>query len=241
MLEKAQKANKDKSLKEYFLINNELQSQIIASSVFDLSSMKPCQWFLKRFFDYFTAIFLVLSLFPLMLLTCIAIRLDSEGPVLFKQKRLGVNGKPFYMYKFRSMKQNSNELKEDLEHLNKIDNGMFKIKKDPRVTFVGRLIRKYSIDELPQLFNVIKGEMSLVGPRPPILNELYHYQDWHYLRFSTVPGITGLWQVSGRSKITNFHKVVKLDYDYISNWSLLKDFEILLKTVPVVLSTKGAC
>lgn len=139
------------------------------------------------------------------------------------------------MYKFRSMKYGAEDELVNLKKNNESNEVMFKMKNDPRVTKVGAFLRKHSLDELPQLFNVLKGEMSLIGPRPPLVSELKNYKNWHYKRFATLPGMTGLWQVSGRSSILDFDKVVRLDVQYIENWNLFFDFGILLKTVPVVI------
>ena len=193
------------------------------------------QWLIKRFIDIAGSLIGLILISPILLLIAIAIKLESKGPVFFKQKRVGLQGENFDMYKFRSMKQNAEDELENLKQFNESNNVMFKMKKDPRVTKVGEFIRKHSLDELPQLINVLKGEMSLIGPRPPLVTELKDYKPWHYKRFETIPGMTGLWQVSGRSSITNFDKVVRLDLRYIKEWSLLLDLNILLKTVPIVI------
>ena len=196
---------------------------------------------LKRTIDIiFSFILLVLSS-PIILVTAIAIKLDSKGPVFFKQERVGKNGKTFNMYKLRSMVVDAEDRKKDLEDKNKMKNNlMFKINDDPRVTKVGRFIRKTSIDELPQLYNVLKGDMSLVGTRPPTIDEVHHYNSRHWKRLVIWPGITGNWQVNGRSKITDFEKVVELDIEYIDNWSPLLDLKILAKTLWVVIKKEDA-
>jgi len=204
----------------------------------NLSELKPIQSFLKRCFDFIVALVGLITILPLLIVIAIAIKLESNGPVFFKQKRVGLYGKEFNIYKFRSMKVNAEADLEKLKKYNETNSAMFKMKNDPRVTQIGKFIRKYSIDELPQLINVLKGEMSLVGFRPPIKRELEAYKDWHYVRFATRPGLTGAWQVSGRSNIKNFDNVITLEFVYINNWSLLFDFKILLKTVPVVLLGK---
>jgi len=168
------------------------------------------------------------------------IKLDSKGPAFFKQERLGQFGKRFYMYKFRSMEQDAEEQLVLLKHQNETNEGMFKIYNDPRITNVGKFIRKYSIDELPQLLNVLKGEMSLVGFRPPLERELKSYKTWHYIRFASRPGLTGIWQTSGRSEIKDFDTVIEMDYRYANNWNLILDFKLLYKTIPVVLSGENA-
>ncbi len=195
----------------------------------------PIQWRLKRMMDIFLAGLGLIALFPVFIFLALCIKLDSKGPVFFSQTRFGLNGKPFKMYKFRSMTMEAESQFESLLPQNQSNPAMFKLFKDPRVTPFGKLLRKYSLDELPQLVNVIKGEMSLVGPRPPIQRELAHYQPWHFVRFSTLPGITGAWQVNGRSRMMDFDGVVQLDYHYIRHWSLFADLKILLKTIPVVL------
>jgi lipopolysaccharide/colanic/teichoic acid biosynthesis glycosyltransferase len=152
--------------------------------------------------------------------------------------RVGLNGKKFILYKFRTMLENAEELKQGLLNKNEMDGPVFKIKEDPRVTKLGGFLRKTSLDELPQLFNVLKGDMSLVGPRPPLPSEVSNYDLWHRRKLCMKPGLTCLWQVNGRNKI-NFEKWMKLDLEYIDNWSLLLDFKILLKTIPAVLSGSG--
>jgi lipopolysaccharide/colanic/teichoic acid biosynthesis glycosyltransferase len=152
---------------------------------------------------------------------------------------VGRDGKHFKMYKFRSMIVDAESKLKDIEHLSEVEGHIFKMKNDPRVTAVGRLMRKLSLDELPQLFNVLKGQMSLVGPRPPLPSEVAKYSNWHLKRLRTAPGITGLWQVSGRSSLP-FEDMVRLDIYYIENWSLWLDIKILLRTIPTVLFTKGA-
>ncbi|WP_303673795.1 sugar transferase [Vampirovibrio chlorellavorus] len=205
---------------------------------YNVYDLKPCQWFIKRGIDYLGSGLGLLMILPLLLLVGLIIRMESQGPVIYKQKRVGVNGKEFEIYKFRSMHINAEKLLYQLLDSNEISNGMFKMQHDPRVTRVGKWLRKFSIDELPQLLNVLKGDMSLVGPRPPIKTELQHYKHWHYFRFATLPGLTGLWQVNGRSSIKEFDQVVELDCEYIRKWSLWLDFKLLLKTVPVVLFAK---
>lgn len=169
----------------------------------------------------------------------IAIRVTSPGPVFFRQERCGLNGRVFTMYKLRSMVDNAEQLRFELEALNEMDGPVFKVSRDPRRTAVGRFLRKFSIDELPQLYNVLRGDMSLVGPRPPLPQEVARYEGWQRRRLSMKPGITCLWQISGRNEIS-FHDWMKLDLTYIDNWSLMLDLKILLKTVPVVLLGKGA-
>ncbi|MFC3771463.1 sugar transferase [Paenibacillus sp. GCM10012303] len=194
---------------------------------------------LKRIFDLLGASLLIVLISPILLATALAIKTTSKGPIIYTQQRLGKNGKIFKMYKFRSMVVNADQIKEKLVHLNESDGLAFKIKNDPRITPVGRFIRKYSIDELPQFFNILKGDMSLVGPRPPLPNEVERYGDWEWRRLEVLPGITGLWQVSGRSDLS-FQQWMNLDVYYIENWSLALDIKIMLKTISVVMKGEGA-
>ena len=194
---------------------------------------------MKRTLDLVICVMALPFIAPVMLITAIAIKLDSPGTVLFKQERVGKWGKPFTCYKFRSMYMDAEARKTQLMHLNEADEIVFKIAKDPRITRVGRIIRKLSIDEFPQLFNVLKGNMSWVGPRPPIPYEVAHYKYDHHQRLLTTPGITGLQQVSGRSTVS-FNRWIELDLQYIQEQSLMKDLEILLRTIPTVISGKGA-
>jgi exopolysaccharide biosynthesis polyprenyl glycosylphosphotransferase len=196
---------------------------------------------LKRIIDILGSLILLIVSSPIILITAIAIKLDSKGPVFFKQKRVGKNGRIFYMYKLRSMCNDAEAKKKELLKNNQMANDlMFKMSDDPRITKVGKFIRKTSIDELPQLFNVLKGDMSLVGTRPPTIDEVKQYDKRHWKRLVIWPGITGNWQVNGRSKITDFEKVVDLDVDYIDNWTIWLDFKILLKTVKTVLFKNDA-
>jgi exopolysaccharide biosynthesis polyprenyl glycosylphosphotransferase len=176
---------------------------------------------------------------PLITLIALAIRMTSPGSVLFKQTRIGLNGRIFTLYKFRTMIDNAHERLGEIAHLNEMTGPVFKSKSDPRITAVGRFLRRYSIDELPQLWNVLKGDMSLVGPRPPIPEEVASYHRWHRRRLSMKPGLTCLWQISGRNNI-DFDRWMKMDLQYIDNWSPTLDFKILLRTIPAVLSGKGA-
>ena len=194
---------------------------------------------LKRVFDFTVAVISLIFAAPFMAGVALLIKLDSPGPVFFKQTRVGKWGKVFSCYKFRSMHIDAEERKAELMALNEADGVVFKMKNDPRVTRVGRIIRKLSIDELPQLINVLKGEMSLVGPRPPVPSEVSQYKFEHIRRLESIPGITGLQQVSGRSNL-DFKRWVELDLEYIAEQSLMKDVEILLRTIPAVLFSKGA-
>jgi len=176
---------------------------------------------------------------PLLGLIAAAIRLDSPGPIIFRQTRVGANGEHFEMYKFRSMVEDAEEELDKLRDRNEVDGPIFKMKDDPRVTRVGRILRRTSLDELPQLWNVLRGDMSLVGPRPPLPSEVTEYMEWHKKRLEVRPGVTGLWQVSGRS-LVSFDEQCLLDIYYIENWSLWLDFKILLRTIPQVLFGNGA-
>lgn len=199
------------------------------------ANKKAFQWAIKRALDIAASLFGIIALSPIWLLIIILIKLDSRGPILYKQKRIGLYRREFYMYKFRSMVCDAEKKLDEIKHKNQTNVVMFKMKDDPRVTRIGKFMRKFSIDEFPQLLNVLKGEMSLVGPRPPIPSEVEQYEDWHYVRFSALPGLTGKWQVSGRSQIKSFDQVVNLDLSYIRNWSFWADITILFKTVPVVV------
>jgi len=195
---------------------------------------------LKRVFDVVSAGAGLLVLAPFLAAVAVAIKAGSRGPVFFRQQRVGMHGRPFGMLKFRSMVVDAEARRAALEAQNEHREGpVFKITHDPRITRVGRFIRKFSIDELPQLWNVLRGEMSLVGPRPPIPAEVVKYDAWQRRRLSVVPGLTGLWQVSGRNHIS-FDQWMRLDLQYIDNWSLRLDLALLGRTIPVVLTGRGA-
>jgi exopolysaccharide biosynthesis polyprenyl glycosylphosphotransferase len=193
----------------------------------------------KRLVDVFVAGLVVVLLSPLLALIALAIKLDSRGPVLFRQTRVGQRGRPFTIYKFRSMREGAEEEQAKLVEMNEASGPLFKMRNDPRLTRVGRILRRTSLDELPQFFNVLRGEMSLVGPRPPVPAEVEQYQPWHRQRLEVAPGITGLWQVSGRSDL-DFDEMVLLDLYYIEAWSFFMDFQILLRTIPALLTGRGA-
>ena len=200
-------------------------------------SLNNWELLVKRIFDIIFSLLAIIITSPIMLLTVVAIKLDSPGPALFKQVRVGKNGRHFKIWKFRSMYVDAEEMKHKLLSQNEVKDGMmFKMKNDPRITRVGRVIRKLSIDELPQFFNVLSGSMSFVGTRPPTLDEVEKYQTNQWRRISIKPGITGMWQVSGRSNIKDFNEVVRLDVEYIDSWNLLLDLKLLLKTVSVVFA-----
>jgi exopolysaccharide biosynthesis polyprenyl glycosylphosphotransferase len=195
--------------------------------------------FLKRVFDIIISATLLILLLPFMIAIGILVRLTSKGPAIYKQVRCGLYGRKFVLFKIRSMYQGAEDVLWEIKHLNEMDGPVFKMRQDPRVTPLGRFLRRSSIDELPQFWNVLKGDMSLVGPRAPLPEEVKEYTRWQKRRLSVKPGITCLWQISGRNEI-DFHEWMKLDLHYIDNWSLLLDFKILLRTFPVVLIGKGA-
>lgn len=194
----------------------------------------------KRMLDIagsFAGCLLLLVMLPLI---SILIKIDSPGPVFFSQRRIGQNGRVFSLFKFRTMVNNAEAMKEGLLADNEMNGAMFKMTDDPRVTKIGAWLRKTSLDEFPQFFNVLRGEMSLVGTRPPTLDEVKGYEEWHRRRISAKPGITGLWQVSGRSKVTDFNKVVELDCRYLDNWRFRDDLRIILRTILVISQRRGA-
>lgn len=195
--------------------------------------------FVKRFFDIALSVLSLILLSPLFLLTAIAIKLDDGGPVIYSQTRAGKSGKSFKFYKFRSMDTNAEEKKKELKPLNETDGPVFKITNDPRISKVGKFIRKSSIDELPQLINVLRGEMTIVGPRPPLPNEVAQYTPEQMHRLDLKPGLTCYWQCSGRSDLS-FEKWMELDFKYIQECGLWTDLKIILKTVPAVLTGRGA-
>lgn len=193
----------------------------------------------KRILDIVVSALLLVISFPLFILASILIKATSKGPVLFRQVRCGLNGRRFVIYKFRTMVEGADEMKKDFKSMNILSEPVFKIKRDPRVTMIGRFLRRTSLDELPQLINILKGEMSFVGPRPPIPEEVEKYDRWQRRRLSIRPGLTSLWQISGRSEV-DFDEWVRLDLKYIDEWSFLNDIKIILKTIPVIISGKGA-
>ena len=227
---------------EYFFPNSEF-SVIgnIACLTFPTPVIIGGDYWVKRCFDFCFAFSLILLLSPFYIAIAILIKLDSPGQIFFRQNRIGLHNRPFKVWKFRTMVANADQLQAKLEANNENKDGvLFKMKDDPRITRVGRILRRYSLDELPQLFNILLGEMSLVGPRPLPTRDVERFTNRHFIRQEVLPGITGLWQVSGRSNIDNFEDVVNLDMAYITNWSLWLDLQIILKTVKVVLSHSGA-
>jgi exopolysaccharide biosynthesis polyprenyl glycosylphosphotransferase len=193
----------------------------------------------KRVLDITVSMIALLLLSPLMLVIALAVRFDSDGPIFYRAQRIGRKGRTFSCYKFRTMVQNADKMKEQLAHMNERDSILFKIANDPRITRVGSFLRKYSLDELPQFYNVLRGDMSLVGPRPPIANEVEQYDLSHLRRLNVLPGITGLWQVEARQD-PSFDSYISLDTAYVENWSLWLDMKILARTLGVVLSGTGS-
>jgi len=194
----------------------------------------------KRAIDIVGSAAGLVTLAPVFAATALAVKATSRGPIFFVQDRCGLGGRVFRFYKFRTMVADAEDLKADLEHLNEMQGPVFKIERDPRMTRLGAVLRKLSIDELPQLLNVLKGDMSLVGPRPPMPDEVEQYSMHHVQRLGVVPGITGLWQVNGRSEIPEFDRWLELDLEYARSWSIWLDLRILAKTPFVVLTTRGA-
>jgi exopolysaccharide biosynthesis polyprenyl glycosylphosphotransferase len=193
----------------------------------------------KRAMDLALACLALVMLSAGLAIIALAIKLDSPGPVLYRQRRVGKDGRHFWMYKFRSMRRDADRMVDSLREMNEASGPLFKMRRDPRVTRVGAILRRLSLDELPQLINVLRGEMSLVGPRPPVPDEVEQYEDWQHGRLRALPGMTGLWQVSGRSELS-FVEMVRLDLQYVRNWTLALDVQILWRTVPAVLTRRGA-
>ena len=202
-------------------------------------AVKPLQLALKRLLDIVLSAAALWALMPLLLTVAVLVKLTSKGPVFFRQVRVGLHGRTFRMLKFRSMVIDAEERKQALAEQNEMSGPVFKIKNDPRVTPIGRFLRKYSIDELPQLINVLRGDMTIVGPRPPVPSEVAKYKPWQRRRLSVRPGLTCIWQVSGRNQIT-FEEWMYLDMRYIDHWTLLEDLRLIFRTVPVVLTGRGA-
>jgi exopolysaccharide biosynthesis polyprenyl glycosylphosphotransferase len=236
---------------EAWLIADFFQTQVSRTSfddfygrpvlVFRSAPEASWQGVAKQLLDFFGAFLLLVAVSPILLLVAVVIKITSPGPIFFKQQRCGVNGQPFTMLKFRSMVTNAEQKKEELRVLNEMDGPVFKLTNDPRVTPIGRFLRKFSLDEFPQLFNVLRGEMSLVGPRPLPVDEVERFDDpAHRRRLSVKPGLTCLWQVSGRNDVKNFKDWVRLDLEYIDNWSIWLDIKILWRTIPIVVVGTGA-
>jgi exopolysaccharide biosynthesis polyprenyl glycosylphosphotransferase len=196
-------------------------------------------YLVKRTFDFVGALLLIVLLSPLLIAIAVAVFVSSRGPVLYRSVRPGIGGEPFACFKFRTMRSDADQMQADLESLNEASGALFKIRHDPRLTRVGRLLRRFSLDELPQVFNVVRGQMSLVGPRPLPQRDFDQLEDWHKKRYLVLPGMTGLWQVSGRSEL-DFDDLVRLDFLYLERWSVGLDLTILLKTIPAVFTRRGA-
>ncbi len=194
---------------------------------------------LKRVLDLFMGLLALVVLSPVLLILAVLVKLTSRGPIFFSQVRCGLGGRKFTLYKFRSMQPDADLHREELDAVNELDGPVFKIKNDPRCTPIGRVMRKFSLDELPQLFNIVRGDMSFVGPRPPLPEEVEKYERWQRRRLRMQPGLTRLWALEGRSKLS-FRRWMELDLEYIDHWSMTLDWKILLKTIPVVLLGRGA-
>jgi exopolysaccharide biosynthesis polyprenyl glycosylphosphotransferase len=220
------------------------RAEYVAGQGVPLFELRPpvfagLDWAVKRGFDLVVSALMIAVAAPAWALAALAIKLDSPGPVFYRDPRVGLGERQFGMFKFRSMYIDAGERQAGLEASNEASGPLFKIKDDPRVTRVGRFMRRYSIDELPQVLNVLRGEMSLVGPRPLPLRDYVQLEDWHRKRYLVLPGMTGLWQVSGRIELT-FDDLVRLDFYYLENWSIWLDISILAKTLPAVLARRGA-
>ncbi|MDQ3677572.1 MAG: sugar transferase [Actinomycetota bacterium] len=220
------------------------RAEFVPGEAVPLFELKPpvfegIDYVVKRTFDLIGASLLVIFLSPILAASAIAVRFSSRGPILYRSMRPGIGGVPFACLKFRTMYRDADQRQDDLESINEASGALFKIRDDPRMTPVGRFLRRYSIDELPQLFNVLAGEMSLVGPRPLPQRDFDQLEEWHKKRYLVTPGITGLWQVSGRSEL-DFDDLVRLDFLYLERWSVFLDLSILVKTVPAVFTRRGA-
>ena len=218
--------------------------EFVPGQTLPLFELKPpvfegIDFVLKRAFDLVGSTLLLLFLSPFLAIAALAIKLTSRGPVIYRSMRPGIGGEPFACFKFRTMYEDADERQDELEEHNETAGAIFKIRDDPRVTPVGRFLRRWSFDELPQLFNVLRGEMSLVGPRPLPQRDYERLEDWHRKRYLVLPGMTGLWQVSGRSEL-DFDELVRLDFLYLERWSIFLDLSILLKTIPAVIRARGA-
>jgi exopolysaccharide biosynthesis polyprenyl glycosylphosphotransferase len=220
------------------------RAQYVPGQAVPLFDLRPpafigLDWFLKRAFDLIVSALVVLVGLPLWLAVAAAVKLTSRGPVLYRDHRVGLGEREFGMLKFRTMYVDAAGLQAELEASNEADGPLFKIREDPRVTPVGALLRRFSLDEVPQVWNVLRGEMSLVGPRPLPLRDYAQLEAWHRKRYLVLPGVTGLWQISGRSNL-GFDDLVRLDFYYLENWSIWLDISILVKTIPAVVSGRGA-
>jgi lipopolysaccharide/colanic/teichoic acid biosynthesis glycosyltransferase len=218
--------------------------EFIPGQTVPLFELKPpvfegIDFVVKRSFDIVVAALLIVFLSPVLLVAAAAVRFTTSGPLIYRSRRRGLAGMPFTCFKFRTMYEDADLLQDDLEEENELGGAIFKMRNDPRVTPVGRVLRRWSIDEFPQLFNVLRGEMSLVGPRPLPERDYQRLDDWHRKRYLVLPGMTGLWQVSGRSEL-DFDELVRLDFLYLERWSVFLDLSILLKTIPAVVRARGA-
>jgi exopolysaccharide biosynthesis polyprenyl glycosylphosphotransferase len=218
--------------------------EFVPGQTLPLFELKPpvfdgVDWIIKRSFDILGSLLLLVLFSPVMLLSALAVKLTSRGGVIYRSMRPGIAGEPFPCFKFRTMYEDAEHRQSELEKHNEMGGALFKMKRDPRVTAVGQFLRRWSLDELPQLFNVLRGDMSLVGPRPLPQRDFDRLADWHRKRYLVLPGLTGLWQVSGRSEL-DFDELVRLDFLYLENWSVFLDLSILLKTIPAVIKAKGA-
>jgi exopolysaccharide biosynthesis polyprenyl glycosylphosphotransferase len=218
--------------------------EFVPGQTLPLFELKPpvfqgLDFVLKRAFDLVVATLLLVLLAPLLGAMALAVKLSSRGPVVYRSLRPGIGGEPFACFKFRTMHDNADQLQNGLEGENELGGAIFKMRDDPRVTGVGKLLRRWSLDELPQLFNVLRGDMSLVGPRPLPQRDYDRLEEWHRKRYLVLPGMTGLWQVSGRSEL-DFDELVRLDFLYLERWSIFLDLSILLKTIPAVVRSRGA-
>ena len=219
-------------------------AEFVPGQTVPLFELKPpvfegIDYALKRTFDLVVATLLIVAFSPLLLALALAVRLSSRGPVIYRSTRPGIGGAPFHCFKFRTMLTDAEQLQADLEEVNEASGALFKIRDDPRLTRIGRFLRRYSLDELPQLVNVLRGDMSLVGPRPLPMRDFEKLEEWHKKRYLVMPGLTGLWQVSGRAEL-NFDDLVRLDFLYLERWSISLDLTILLKTIPAVITRRGA-
>ena len=212
----------------------------VASVKLHLVSFNEYQLFIKRIIDISIGSVGFLIFLILYVVLGILIKLDSKGPVLFKQDRIGKHGRIFKIYKFRTMTVDAEEKKKFFLNKNHMNGPIFKMKNDPRITRIGKILRKTSLDEFPQFYNVLRGDMSLVGTRPPTIEEVKEYTNNEYQRIAIVPGITGIWQINGRSKITNFDDILKMETDYINRWNIFLDLIIIFKTIKVVILCEGA-
>ena len=242
----APRRNAEDSLAEFNLADSIVRERTGRPGGYDprveRTPLAACRDFrFKRSFDVAGALIGIALAVPLVAVLALLVKFDSRGPVFFSHTRLGIGGRRFRMYKLRTMRDGADAEKASVAHLNQSDDSrLFKIRSDPRVTRFGRTIRRWSLDEIPQLYNVLIGDMSLVGPRPFFEEDLSNYEAHHFSRLAVIPGLTGLWQVSGRSEILDFEEVVRLDREYIDDWSFALDLRILVRTIPAVVQRRGA-